>query len=208
MTTIITITRLTRETWLLLAMLSLGVRSSEDSDNGDADKQFDQGARGCIFGGCWIIREQHREYMNIIKILEVSILRAQARLQSLNACRKVKSEYKLHQAVGRKRGSMPVWYQINQPPIRPVKWIKSSSVCHKISLFWKALNYGVAPNLHKSQIYTGTIYSQPRFTQFIFAHRFQETKVYTTQLFTQNTNLHKKFSSNFAQTISSEFHLI
>ena len=77
------------------------------------------------------------------------------------------------------------------------------------------------PHLHQTQIYTNPKFTQdpnlhkPRFTRdpylhspdlhkSIFAHRFQETQVYTNQIYTK-PKFTQKISSNFAQTISSEF---
>ena len=84
------------------------------------------------------------------------------------------------------------------------------------------------PHLHQTQIYTNPKFTQdpnlhkPRFTRdpylhspdlhkSISVHRFQKTQIYTTQIytkpeftqpnFTHHPNLHKTFSSNFAQTI-------
>ena len=76
------------------------------------------------------------------------------------------------------------------------------------------------PHLHQTQIYTNPKFTQdpnlhkPRFTRdpylhspdlhkSIFAHRFQETQIYTKSIFTQhnftqNPNLQKTASSNFA----------
>ena len=67
------------------------------------------------------------------------------------------------------------------------------------------------PDLHRTHIYTAQIYTNP------FSHidskkpKFTQPKIYTKPKFTQpnftqNPNLHKTFSSNFAQTTSSEFH--
>ena len=84
------------------------------------------------------------------------------------------------------------------------------------------------PHLHQTQIYTNPKFTRdpnlhkPRFTRdpylhspdlhkSISVHRFQKTQIYTTQIytkpeftqpnFTHHPNLHKTFSSNFAQTI-------
>ena len=56
------------------------------------------------------------------------------------------------------------------------------------------------PDLHGTHIYTAQIYTNP------FSHIDSKKPKFTQSKFTQNPNLHKTFPSNFAQTISSEFH--
>ena len=101
------------------------------------------------------------------------------------------------------------------------KMIKKRFCSRKTS----CLKAGVAPNLHFPHIHQTQIYTNPRFTwdpnlhkpgftrnpylhstdlhKSIFAHRFQETQIYTKSKFTQhnftqNPNLQKTVSSNFA----------
>ena len=55
-------------------------------------------------------------------------------------------------------------------------------------------------DLHRTHIYTAQIYTNP------FSHIDSKKPKFTQPNFTQNPNLHKTFSSNFAQIISSESH--
>ena len=60
------------------------------------------------------------------------------------------------------------------------------------------------PNLHKSQIYSEPKFTQPDLHKSIFAHRFQETQVYTIQIYTKpkfTQNLSLKFCSNYIKWI-------
>ena len=132
--------------------------------------------------------------MNIIKILEVSILRAQARLQSLNACRKVKSEYKLHQAVG------SVSLISDQPATH------TSSNCNGLShhLFaTRFLCFGKLLTMALPQIYTN-----PRFTREPYIHspdlHNSFSHIDSKKLkFTQPNFLHKTqiYTKNFLQIL-------
>ena len=67
------------------------------------------------------------------------------------------------------------------------------------------------PNLHKPRFTRDPYLHSPDLHKSISVHRFQKTQIYTTQIytkpeftqpnFTHHPNLHKTFSSNFAQTI-------